>query len=173
MKLQEIRIPFELTKSDTAIPKIKELVDDYGRVQQVTYKNGMLIMRSEQDVIVPLFNDLKTIIANNGSFCGIKFGLKINKSKLITEMPKTVEGSTCLIEEEEVTRTWGEWLEAGNILPVEKLDGADKIMKASRNGHTLDSTELDKLNKEIGIEVLDWNSFIDLTNSVDYKESEK
>lgn len=110
------------------------------------------------------------IVKDGGYFKGIKVGLRIFKEKLTAKMPTTIKDSTFMDDKEiEVTRTYREWIDAGNILPVEKLDGTDKIMKASRNGQTLDSTELDKLNKEVGVEVLDWDELIKLIDSVDYK----
>lgn len=169
MEVQEIKIPFGYTMSDTAIPRLKELADDYGRVRQTTYENGMLVMKCVQGVITPSFDDLKTIVTNGGSFKFVRLGIRILASKFNTEVPVGIPNRTYLNEEEkEVVRTWKQWAEAGNIQYVLKQDNSDAIFRNSWGGHSLPSEVMAKIHTTVGLTVLDWQELIDLCKSIDY-----
>ncbi len=137
------------------------------------YDNGILTLYGLAPDIQPSFTDLVSIVANGGSFEGIKLGIQIQMSSKDTWVPVGIRGRTYNDESgDEQVRTWLEWIQAGRVDYKVKTDNSDAILKASWGGSTLNSEELTIIHNTAYANVIEWDVLIALARSVDYGGTE-
>lgn len=170
MILQKITVPYSACKAGGTSQVLHDLVYNYMLAfDRVTREGNNIVLYGKQGVIAPTFSELQTVVTEGGSFSGIKLGVKILATKFNVLIPIGMPNRVYLDENEvEKTRTWRQWVEAGNVHYVTKQDNSDAIFKAVWGGKVLPSEVIAKIHTTTGLTVLEWSELLDLRNSADY-----
>jgi hypothetical protein len=140
---------------------------------KVTFEGGEVVLSGTDANIQPTFEDLVDIVANGGSFEGIKLAIQFGGAAAANQVvPEVVRGSR-YVDEEGVTqeRTWLDWYRASTGTQV-ITNGTQFVSKAMFNGQILNSEELTAIHAQTGITVIEWADAVALFQDEDWTEYE-
>lgn len=144
------------------------ILKEYERRYDVT--TNMLYLLGVTPDVQPTFAEMVAIVTSGGRFDGIKLGVEIGWPQITNPVPEGIRGRDYIDENgDPQVRTWAQWAAAGRVDYKKKTDNTLAIFKGSWDGGVLNSDELGIIHALAYANVIEWQDFIDRSNSADYE----